>query len=195
MKIKRFKNLWTMGLIVFGGILITLYTIKLFFPKFFVGVAELSSIVALGTYVDTHFWAYYLFNFIISMITYFFYCCACCRKSNLNYIEWIIIAVCNIALFVIQEVLPQYYVYFNIMSLTGIPCIMCLISKNVSIKYMYSSCVVFCIHNIAQMLTLEIRDISTLISLPNSATFTILVIDSLIWLVLLYNYYNFKEKD
>ena len=41
----------------------------------------------------------------------------------------------------------------------------------------------------------EIRDIATMISYPNSATFTILTIDAYIWLFLLYSYYNYKEVN
>lgn len=57
MKIKKFKNLWTMGLILFGVILIALYVAKIFFPEFIVGIAEIESVVKFGQYVDTHQWA------------------------------------------------------------------------------------------------------------------------------------------
>ena len=62
MKVKRFNNLWAMGLILFGAILIAFYIVKIFFPQFIVGVAEIPSIVAFGNYVDSHEWAKQLFN-------------------------------------------------------------------------------------------------------------------------------------
>ena len=60
MKVKRFENLWTMGLIIFGCLLAILYLLKLIVPEFVVGVAEIPQIVEFGNYVDSHDWAYYL---------------------------------------------------------------------------------------------------------------------------------------
>ena len=45
MKVKRFNNLWAMGLILFGAILVAFYLAKIFFPEFIVGVAEIPAIV------------------------------------------------------------------------------------------------------------------------------------------------------
>jgi hypothetical protein len=84
MKVKKFKNLWTMGLILFGAILIALYVAKIFFPEFIVGIAEIESVVKFGEYVDTHLWAYYLFTSITSFVIAYFYCCACCRRKYLE---------------------------------------------------------------------------------------------------------------
>lgn len=193
MKIKKFKNLWTMGIILFSLILITLYLLKLIVPEFVIKIAEIDAVVKFGNYIDSHQWAYYLFNFIVSLFTYYFFCCACCRKHKLRLIDISIISIINIILFIIQRYMSEFYVYFNVISLILCPALICLIDKRTEIKYFYSTCIVFTIHLIAQIISLSIREISTLISFPNSATFTLLVIDGFIWLVLLYNYYNFKE--
>lgn len=195
MKVKRFNNLWAMGLILCGVLLVAFYVAKIFFPEFIVGVAEIPSIIKFGDYVDNHKWAYYLFNLTIAILVYYFYCCACCRKKKLTYIELGIIIITNIVLFLIQEFIPEHYIYFNCVSLIFLPTIFCFINKKQEIKYMYSTLLCFSFQMIAPSLTLTIRDLYSLVSYPNSATFIILVIDVYIWLITLYNYYNYKEEN
>lgn len=190
---KRFKNLWSMGLIICGVILGVLYLAKLLIPQFVVGVAELDSVVKFGNYVDSHVVVYYIFNFIVSMFTYYFYCCACCRKRNLTIWQFVIVGLANVLLFIIQALLPLYYLSFNMLSLIVLPCIICLMDKRTDIKYLYSTTTTFSIHIVAQFLSLNIRDIVLMLRYDNTATFTIMLIDGFIWLVLLYNYYNYKE--
>lgn len=194
MKIKKFRNLWTMGLILFGAILIALYVAKIFFPEFIVGIAEIESVVKFGNYIDTHQWAYYLFNFATSIFTGYFYCCACCRKKGLSFVQFSILVITTIILFIIQKYLPTYYFGLNMVIMVILPTIVCRLDKSLDIKYLYSTATSFTIYYLAQMLSLEIRNISIMISYPNSATYTILLIDAYIWGVLLYNFYNFKEK-
>ena len=62
MKVKRFNNLWAMGLILFGAILVAFYLAKIFFPEFIIAIAEIPSIVNIGNYIDSHLWLYYLVN-------------------------------------------------------------------------------------------------------------------------------------
>ena len=194
MKVKKFKNLWTMGLILFGAMLIALYVAKLFFPEFIVGIAEIESVVKFGQYVDTHQWAYYLFGGTISFVVGYIYCCACCRKKSLTFAQVCIVMIEVIFLFIVQKFLSEHYLTINIVCMFLMPTIMCAMDKKTDIKYLYSTGVCLSLHLISQILSLQIRDISTLISYPNIATITILVIDAYIWLILLYNYYNFKER-
>lgn len=193
MKVKKFKNLWTMGLIICCTILIVFELLKFIFPNLIVGVAEIPSIVEFGNYVDSHLWAYYLFNGLVSFAMAYFYYCACCRKKHLSKVG-IIIAIAQILLvFVVQEFIPEYAFSINIITMLICPAIMCFLDKRTDIKYLYSTVTCFSINALAQIFSLHIRDISTLISYPNSATFAILTIDAFIWMVLLYNFYNFKE--
>lgn len=57
MRIKKFNNLWAMGLILVSIILIVFYVIKIVNPYFIVGIAETPAIVKFGKYIDTHKWA------------------------------------------------------------------------------------------------------------------------------------------
>lgn len=193
MKIKKFKNQWSMGLIIFGIMLISFYLLKIINPEFVIELSEVDRVVELGKYVDSHKWAYYLFFFIISFAGGYFYLCACCRKKSLKFRDVCILAIEVILLFIVEKYLMQYYVYINWFCMLIMPTIICRLDGGTDIKYLYSTVSCLTIHSIAQLISLEIRNISLMISFPNSATFTVLTIDAFIWLVLLYNFYNFKE--
>jgi hypothetical protein len=73
MKVKRFKNLWAMGLILCGALLIAFYVAKIFFPEFIIGIAETPRIVKLGTIIQSNKWYLHLFNFAVSYIFGYLY--------------------------------------------------------------------------------------------------------------------------
>ena len=72
MKIKRFDNLWLMGLILCAVILVAVYVLKIFFPHFVIEVAQIESVTVVGHYIDTHKWAWYLASFVLSFFVYYF---------------------------------------------------------------------------------------------------------------------------
>lgn len=194
MKIKRFKNLWAMGLIIFGVILIALYLLKFICPEFVVNIAQIEPIVKFGNYVNSHLWAYYLFTTIVSFAIGYFYCCACCRKQRLRLIDVCIVLGQVLLMAVAQRYVPQHYVTLSFVTILLCPTIICLLDKRTEIKYFYSTITTFSIHTLAQLLSLSIREISLIVTQPNVATLNILLIDLFIWVVLLYNYYNYKEN-
>ena len=193
MKIKKFKNLWTMGLIIFGTILVCLYLLKLIFPEFVIHIAQVESISSFGVYIDTHLWAYYLFNFTIGFVSGYLYCCGACRKRRLSRLDSIILFIEVVLLLVVQKFLPDYYLGISLVCMIIMPAIMCKINHCTDIKYLYSMVVCFSVHSIAQLISLSIRDIGLMIATYNSATLTLLVIDVYIWQFLLYSYFNYKE--
>ena len=195
MKIKRFKNLWTMGLILIVIIYAIFFLLKVLNPSFVVGVAELQGVVKFGTYIDSQMWAYYLFNGLISFVTYYVYCCACCRKKYLNYRECTLVLLFVIIGYIFYEVAPVIATPFNNVSLVLLPAIILFLNKTKDIKCVYSIAMCFSTHTLLQYVQSLIKDISTLISYPNSATFTILTIDGFIWLVILYLFYNKGGKQ
>lgn len=187
MKIKRFKNLWTMGLILSAIILGAIYLLKIFMPQFVIEVAHIESVVRIGHYIDTHKWAWYLASTVLSFFIYYFYCCACCQKKTLNRKDLIIVVATILALFVVREFLPNIYTTSNVCSMIVLPFFM---------KSDYKA-TVFCFISttIMQALTLEIRNLTTMISDFNFATLMVLMIDYYILLMLLYFYYNFESED
>lgn len=193
MKVKRFKNLWTMGLILFGGILVAFYIAKIFFPEFIVGVAEIPSIVKLGNYVDSHKWAYYLCHLAISYVGGYLYYSACYRKYKLNWKENVSIIAFIIITILIQNFLPKIYTPFLYTTFIIQPLIMLYIDNNINKETFISVCVCFVVDIMAQALSVQIRDIVILATQINTATITILLIDTWIWRILLYLFFNNKN--
>ena len=187
MKIKRFNNLWTMGLILSAVILGAIYLLKIFLPQFVIEVAHIDSIVQIGHYIDTHKWAWYLASTVLSFFIYYFYCCACCQKKSLNTKDLIIVFTTILVLFVVREFLPTQYTSLNISSMILIPFLMKAEFKNTAI------CFVFI--NFVQTISGEIRGIMAMVSNYNFATLIILMIDYYILIVLLYFYFNYKYEE
>ena len=184
-----------MGLIIFGVILVGLYLTKLIFPEFVVKVAEVDGIVKVGTYIDTHKWAYYLFNSVISFAVMYFYCCACCRISKLKYKELMVVLIGTLLSLVIERYLPSFSFVYNNCGLVFTPLIIMLMRKIKDINVLYSLSTCFIITSFAQVMSLYIRDIGMMISCFNTATYFVLLIDAYIWHIFLYLFYNYKRRD
>lgn len=195
MKIKKFNNLWTMGLILIIAILLVFNIAKWVFPEFVIEVAQTPQIVKFGQYVDTHKWAWYLFSIFNSFILSWFYCCACLRKKYLN-IKDIVVTLIFIGLtYVFLEYLPQQYVGLSLTIQILHPMVLAIINKNQDYKVLYSTGICFAVNNICQLFSLTIRGLDKLITIPNTATFTILTIDLYIWMVLLFFTFNYKKEN
>ena len=192
MKVKKFDNLWTMGLILSCGILVVVYLAKLIFPKFVIGVAETENIIQIGTYIDTHKWAYYLYHFINSALLLYLYTCACCRISKLDKIESFVILTASALSLVIETFLPQLSFVYNNVLYVLLPFVVYLIKRKCIYDIFFSTSICFIITSYSQALSLEIRNIQYFISNFNTATFFILTIDLYIWSFLLYFYFNNK---
>ena len=195
MKIKKFNNLWTMGLIIFIGILLSIYIVKIINPGFIVGVAETDSIVKLGTYIDTHKWAYYLATGIMSFVVEYLYCCACCRKIKLTLKDLAVVIISVAISLLSQAFIPQFFSIIDVCLLVAMPMVINLMDKNRDSNKHYSFGLTFIIHNIAQIISLQIRDIALMVANYNFATLIIIMIDVYIWLFILYFYFNFKKES
>jgi hypothetical protein len=194
MKIKKFKNLWTMGLLLCCGILVTFYILKLACPEFIVGVAELPTIVSIGTFIDTHSWAYFIYNIVIGFLSAYIYCGACCRKTKFNWKECLIILSFVLLLRGFNLLMPNQYNAMNYVVTYITPFIICLFNKSVSQKTFISTSICFCVDIVSQVLSLEIRNLIPLSKSLNIATITILLIDGYIWRTILYLFFNYKTN-
>lgn len=194
MKVKRFKNLWAMGLILFGAILLLFYVAKIFFPEFIVGVAEIPSVVAFGNYVDSHLWATLLFTFAVSFVGGYIYGCACCKQNKLSKIQVLILAATVILLMICQWLTPQMYVAMNYTAFIVMPFLMIVADKRLGKETFISTVSCYSIDIVSQALSIAIRDIVVMSTCINSATMTILLIDTWIWRILLYLFFNHKKE-
>jgi len=193
MKVKKFDNKYIMGIILVVSFLVFLYTLKLIFPSFVVGVAEIEPIVKFGNFIDSNFITYQIYNFITTTYVMYFYTSACCRINKLDKLEIIVILISNVILTILGILFTNLYFIINLISLITVPVIIMLKNKTLSKSCIISLIVCFVIHNLSQILSLGIRDLSSMIVHNNSATFTILLLDVYIWEYLLYRIFG-KEK-
>ena len=174
------------------NLFIFFYIFKIFNPQFIVGIAELPCVVKFGNYVDTHEWAYYLFNFIVGTLSGYLYCCACCRTRKLSLKSLLILIFSNILLLAIAKFVPQHYTSINYIIFVLFPFIMCFVDKNLSSRTFTSSSICFAIDIGSQIMSIEIRNLVLMATRINSASVTILAIDFMIWRAFLYFYFNFS---
>lgn len=194
MKIKRFENLWTMGLIIFGVLLVAFYLAKIIFPSLVVGVAQTPTIVEIGKIIDSNLALSVSFNLITSLVSLFLIVCASCQvrtiSKKLLYFAFLSILLSHFIQlydseisFVYNLCLPLFFVLIHTLR-----------ANNYDKTLVVSTCATFIINCFAQVVTLEIRGISTLIEYPNTATYSILIIDGYIWQILLYLFFNTKKR-
>lgn len=187
MKIKKFDNIWIMGLILCGAILVFLYVLKIFFPSFVVETAQSEKICKIGNYIDTHQWAWYLASFVLYFIVMSLLCCSACRKKSLNWKELLIICADIVIMYLIKAFAAKYYTALNYVSMILLPCIMGATLMPTTITFVSLILV--------QTFTLEIRNIGVMITDYNFATLLILVIDVYMFQILLYLAMNYKWEE
>jgi hypothetical protein len=183
-----------MGLILTGAILVAFYIAKIFFPEWIVGVAEIPSIVKFGNFVDSHLWAFYTFNILFGCFIAYIYCCACLRSYRLNVKSIVVLLSSTTILQLVSMFMPQHYAPINYVNLVISPFLICLVNKSVSVKTFISTVVCFSIDILSQVLSFEIRNLMLMSTRVNTATYTILLIDMVIWRFLLYMFFNYKNK-
>ena len=193
MKIKKFDNIWTMGLILFFALLILFYVAKIIFPQFIVGVAEVPRIVTFGEWVDSHRWSYHLFELVWGILFYPLYICACCRMARLGLKDMGVMVLFLLFLVGISVFFPEYYFGVTTSCLVLCPFVICCMNGRLCKETFISLVFCFFVDNFSQILSMRIRDLTVMTTAVNTATFAILTIDVVIWRALLYCYFN-KNK-
>lgn len=194
MKIKRFNNLWTMGLILTGAILVLFYIAKIFFPELIISIAETPRVVKFGNFVQSNKWRFQAFNFVSGYIHGYILCCACCRSYKLNWKSNIILFLISLILILVSEFYPMQYTSLNCASMVIAPFLMCLANKKLSKETFTSTIVCFSLELLFEFLSLVIRNLLVMTKQQNVATMCILMIDLFIWRVILYLFFNNKNK-
>ena len=185
MKIKRFNNLWAMGLILCGVLLVAIYLIKIFFPEFVIEIAHNDNITKIGKIVDNNKILTYIVSFILSFFVIYLTCCACCQKRKLSIKEIMLVVIGLIVSYFTKEFLPKQYTVVALSTSLILPLLM---KGNFSLTIVH-----FVILNLLQTITLEIRNLSTMVFDFNFATIIILMIDYYITIILLYFAFNYKK--
>lgn len=193
-KVKKFNNLWTMGLILCGSLLVLFYIAKLFFPQFIIGVAEVPNIIKIGNYIQNHKWCYHIFNIIIAYLGGYIYCCACCRTKILNMKGNLVLLSVIILLRLISIFIPEQYNALNYAIFCLLPFLICCFNKTLNKQTFISTIVCFSVDIISQVFSAEIRNLFVFATHINPATMIILLIDTWIWRSLLYCFFNYKKE-
>ena len=166
--------------------LAAMYVLKFFYPEQFVLAVENPQIIKIGQFIDTHAWAYYAFGVFSSFITYWLYCCACCKRWYLKWYECLIILAvigCNIGLSFVDATIYQQ---FTISSMLLLPFIFKARLRGVAVTYS--------IHGLAQVLSLKIRNLPMFMANISSLVLNIVGIECWLWLIFFYLYYNYNNK-
>lgn len=194
MKVKRFKNLWTMGLILMGAILVLFYIAKIFFPEWIVGVAEIPSIVKFGNFVQSNKWYDHIFGFITGYIHGYILYCACLRVKYLSWKGNVVLIGSSLILILLKEFYPLQYSTMNCACMVIMPFIVCVLEKSASKDLFVSTVVCFALELCFEFFSLAIRNLPTMTTQPNAVSMCILLIDLLIWRVILYLFFNNNKK-
>ena len=166
--------------------LLACYILKIFFPEQFVLSVENETIIAIGNYIDSNEWAYYLFGIFTSILTYWLYLCAVCRKWYLNWWQCLIVlGVIGISIG-LSFIDITIYSAFSYTSFVFIPFVFKANIKEVAITYT--------VHTFAQHISLSIRNLPLLIATINSLNIFLLSMDMYLWLFLFYLYFNYKRN-
>lgn len=180
------KKLYVAMLILSIIFLIGMYVLKFWFPEEFVMAIENDKLVAIGNYIDSHKWSYYLFGICTSFLTYSLYCSAVCRRLTLKWWQYLVILF-TIGMSIGFSFIDSAIVtYINIMSFIILPCIFKAQLKDVAMVYS--------IHGLAQILTLRIRNLPMYMTNVNSLTTFAVVFEMYIWLILFYIALNLKKE-
>lgn len=167
--------------------LVGLYFAKIFFPQEFVGAVSNETITRIGGLIDSNKATYYIFHILISILTYSLYLCAIKHKWLLNWKEFIAVLITiggNIGISFYDTTFSTYY---GIIAMVILP----RIFKG-DMQYMP---IVFSTHFLAQVLSLNIRNLPAYIVQSNTVMFLILTIDMYLWLALFYIIGNYKNKE
>lgn len=165
------------------------YILKFFFPEEFVLVVSSPNLIKIGTYINNHLILNILISSIISFISYYIFTCATSKNKYLNIKVTILIGV--------LAVLSNITTYINYNFTTPFLVSSMILMSCVAKSDMKTFSIVFIVHTIAQVLSLEIRNLSTYIVSYDIITCTLLGIESYLWMLLFYflNCFNIKERE
>ena len=167
--------------------LIGLYVVKIFFPEQFVMTISNENIKAVGDYIDSHTWLYYICTAIPAFLTYWLYCCASTGRKLLKWYECLIIIGVIAAVRAISLFDNNIATAIQFASFIFLPALM-----HGNVKYM---AVTATIHYLAQTLSLSIRNLPMFLTTTNFVTALLLTIECYFWLLLNYLLFSFEFQN
>lgn len=166
--------------------LIGMYVLKIFFPQEFMMSIQNDKIIAIGTFIDSHEWLYYLCCGITAFITYYLYCCACSGRLRLKWYECLYI--------VIAIVIVRLVSLFDVNLSTGLTYATFVVLPALTKGNIKVNALVYLIHIVSQCLSLTIRNLPLYLQSVNFITMFIFGIESYFWLLLMYIIFNYRKE-
>lgn len=180
---KVFISMLTLSVIFLVG----LYVFKIFFPQEFMMSIQSEKIIAIGTFIDSHEWLYYLCCGLTSFLTYWLYCCACSGRLYLKWYEVLeivgVIVICRAINFYDTTIATA----ISLCSFLFLPAIMKGDLKKTAIIYTT--------HTMCQALSLGIRSLPIYLINTNFVTICLMTLECYFWLLLFYIIYNYKKEN
>lgn len=167
--------------------LVGLYVFKIFFPQEFMMSIQSEKIIAIGTFIDSHEWLYYLCCGLTSFLTYWLYCCACSGRLYLKWYEVLeivgVIVICRAVNFYDTTLATA----ISLCSFLFLPAIMKGDLKKTAIIYTT--------HTMCQALSLGIRSLPIYLTSVNFITCLFMTFEMYFWLLLFYIIFNYKKEN
>lgn len=180
---KVFISMLTLCIVFLAG----LYVAKIFFPQEFMMSIQNEKIVAIGQFIDSHEWLYYICMAIPPYLTYYLYCCACSHRLTLKWQEHLMI----FGVVVLSRLVNFYDANLaTALSVTSFVFLPALMKGNLK-----TSAIVYTIHGFAQVLSLSIRNLPMYLVNVNYLTSLFLTLECYLWLALCFIIFNYKEKE
>lgn len=171
-----------------------LYVLKIFFPEQFVLSIENERLIAIGNYIDNHKWLAMIFGFILGCSTDYLYFGAVTRRKWIGIKLLLIILIYNMVFvlcynLISPDIIANYATLISAIS----SCYMILTPMFFTHRIKELS-ITYSVNFIAQSLSLNIRNLGVLLVNTNSLIMFIFSIESYLWLLLLFLYFNFKKE-
>ena len=169
--------------------LIGMYVLKIFFPQEFVLAIENERIIAIGQFIDSHQWLYYICCGVTAFVTYYLYCCACSGRLWLKWYEVVYILITIVLIRVISLYAnDSISLVINWTSFAFLPALCKGDMKRCGF--------IFTTHSLMQVLSLNIRNLMIYFTnTPNFVTSMVVGFESYLWLILMYIIFNYKKKE
>lgn len=174
----------TLGLILCT--ILAMYIGQIFAPQTFAVVVENPRLLALGSYIDTHKWAYYPATFGFCFLTYWLFVCAACCKKFLNRREvWETVAVI-MASYLLSGIAPEMATGVHIMGMMAL-----CVSFGANMR---DYALVFIVHTVGSLLLIFARGLFIYAVSANFIIGLLAHLEGYLWLLILYLLQNFYEK-
>lgn len=180
---KVFISMLTLCIVFLSG----LYVAKIFFPQEFMMSIQNEKIVAIGQFIDSHEWLYYICMAIPPYVTYYLYCCACSHRLTLKWQEHLMI----FGVVVLSRLVNFYDANLaTALSITSFLFLPALMKGDIK-----TGAIVYTVHTFSQALSLTIRDLPTYLVSVNYITSLFMTLECYLWLALCFIIFNYKEKE